>query len=228
MNEEERNKRDEELWYICENYLFMGMRNKDVEVDSREVTNAINVIRLYEGGYDLETSINIIELLNTQVKIKKWNSYCKKTNRKDINLLSHNDFIARIEKSKQTLEKHQFNAQRKFSLSKYTDVTGRKMKCYKLSREGIRHMLGKESDIIQHILMTYLSYLEEEYLIIPDDYYTIGYLWHLGYRQYFDTELLKRTAYKLGRVNVQEEGSNGKIYNAYHKDVYLNAYGIEL
>lgn len=78
------------------------------------------------------------DILNTQVKIKKWNSYCKKTNRKDINLLSHNDFITRIEKSKQTLEKHQFNAQRKFSLSEYTDVTGRKMKCYKLSREGNR------------------------------------------------------------------------------------------
>lgn len=227
MNEEERNKRDEELWYICENYLFMDFKQSNPSVLSTELVKTINIARLYESGYDLETSINIAEMVTTQKEIKSWNTLVKKNKIKGSALIRHDTLKSKIDDIVSTLKAKNFNDQNFWSLD-YKDKKGEIRQCYKLNKNGIRMILSSESYIIQHILITYLSYLEEEYLIIPEDYYTIGYLWHLGYRQYFDTELLKRTAYKLGRTNVQEEGSNGKIYNAYHKDVYLNAYGIEL
>ena len=78
MNEEERNKRDEELWYICENYLFMDFKQSNPSVLSTELVKTINIVRLYDFGYDLETSINIAEMVTTQKEIKSWNSLVKK------------------------------------------------------------------------------------------------------------------------------------------------------
>ena len=124
-----------------ENELTILNQNKEVRINSVELTEIINKFRQEE--------FNILKEKGLNKKDK-----CVE--------LQHKSFISKIKNELETLKILGLDTEQNILLSEYKDSTGRKLPCYSLNRDGMLQMLNSESAIVRAKTIQYIDKLEEE------------------------------------------------------------------
>lgn len=123
------------------NELTILNQNKEVRINSVELTEIINKFRQEE--------FNILKEKGLNKKDK-----CVE--------LQHKSFISKIKNELETLKILGLDTEQNILLSEYKDSTGRKLPCYSLNRDGMLQMLNSESAIVRAKTIQYIDKLEEE------------------------------------------------------------------
>lgn len=88
--------------------------------------------------------------------------------------LKHDDFLKKIRKELQILDKLEITVNGKISESFYVNARGKKYPCYELNRDGMLQMLSGESAFVRYKTVQYINYLEQQLEkpkeTIPTDY----------------------------------------------------------
>ena len=98
------------------------------------------------------TSMELVEIINEFRKLENEN----------YKELKHDNFIKKIRKEIDTLENIGVCTDGNFSVSEYTDTTGRKLPCYHLNRNGMLQMLNSESAFVRYKTIEYIDKLETD------------------------------------------------------------------
>ena len=99
---------------------------------------------------DTITSVDLVRIINV---------FREQENRKE---LQHYDFVKKIRKELETLNSAGISTDGNISVSEYVDITGRKLSCFKLNRDGMLQMLNSESALVRYKTIEYINYLEEK------------------------------------------------------------------
>ncbi|NFS21416.1 hypothetical protein FDE82_04680 [Clostridium botulinum] len=95
------------------------------------------------------TSVELVEIINQFRELEEGKSE-----------LQHKHFIEKIRKEIRTLESFNLQAEPNFRPSEYKDITGRKLPCYELNRDGMLQMLNSESALVRYKTIEYINKLE--------------------------------------------------------------------
>lgn len=109
------------------------------------------------------TSVELVDIINEFRKLES------KTIGKECKELKHDDFMKKIRKEVETLNKLGIISLGNISESEYTNSRGKTYKCYSFNRDGMLQMLNSESALVRYKTIEYIDKLEEENKQLKDE-----------------------------------------------------------
>ena len=128
--------------------------------------------------------------------------------------LRHDNFKAKIDNEVKTLNSLGLSTDLNFKVSEYKDVTGRKLPCYELNRDGMLQMLNSESALVRFKTIEYTGKLEKQVRLLKEE-------------KQKQIQLLKEKKQKLeleakNRTILRLESANSKISKILQADNYIS------
>lgn len=106
------------------------------------------LLKVNQNSNNTITSMELVDIINEFRKVE---------NRPE---LLHKNFMRDIRKEIESLKNMAVSTELNFEPSEYTDTTGRKLPCYKLTRDGMLQMLNSESSYVRCKTIEYINKLE--------------------------------------------------------------------